>query len=1181
MATYPQGITSFIPSYQPFQLDWNVLSRNLQLKQTKYDKNWSQLNNVYSRLYDAQVSNPESQKVKDSLLKQIDFDVRRVTGLDLSLKQNVAQAEQVFKPFYQNPNLVADIVKTSQFNTEYAKGKSFATSKNKQEKDMYWGGGLQYLNNKMEEFKSLPFDQLSSFENFNYVPYVNTDKVMREIQKEMGNVKIEQRNGGYWVTTQNGKLLEEPLQQRFRQALGANPLVLDMYNAEAYNMGQASIRQKMNENPNLSREEAERMYLNEKNKDLVDIQTQRYNKILSDKKVVQGKIDDLQQKSKNNPTKEGDESLMRYQQYLKNLENLEETYQDNLELLKGNVTKTGSVEGGSKIDPNDIKSMHYAINRNLGSSLLDNSINQTAHQMSKANYQQTIKADPYAKINYSTKKSIEAYQAKEYIKAMAETGRFPYLIRNKDGSAKYHPELDKRTIEEKKKAAKNIQKEIEKGLKDGRLEKDAKTGAVRPAQKKNFITQKPIKGVTDSKETIKSFNNQIDQFVNKNETAINEKLGDLQLMLKQAVEKNQMSEEEAFNILTAGSNSPLDKKMREEFEAGNISFEKAMAISSEGMYETNLEKEDRLKNPDMYPEETFGKSITEKRKALPNLLRDENFIKNRDAYDITAKLKKYDQWVKDNHNLSIVADNYETNTEIAGLTQDLVDRFEIRQDAAKANVKFMNEVGSLLNAYGNQIGGGAGMRSQFMIVPDYDKDGVQDPITPFRLATPEEYYRAMLKIHDSEEINSGRAFTWEGIITNAGKGAAMAGAMTAGANAIPGYGNIAYGTSVAVGAVLGVVIPAAADIAEGVYRYFADDDGTGRNSSISYANKQKTFSNEWVEGITLSGQGNTIRDEYDSFIEYIQKQLTDQKLKTPMFGTVGIEDPLALSEGTSDFTPGAPTIEYDEKMPDTENSMRFLSEIQPILKAIPDQKDEYGGWFEEDGKLIDNVSVLGVSKADFEKTEDKYENNAARLMKLMITDALALPNKNEDNKLKRLEVAISAVSQDSRNNGALVFWPNESYMDEKLKIIYPDDKDKRAAFKKDWLTNNQGLALNVPTAILKNSDMYNNQFLSSAEYLVMNAGPEGKRYNGVNPAFAITFKSMSKAKGGKIQVTKHYPVYNPYTNAYDMKNTIVDDLILGQNIDYFRDNYFTNEVPKIIYQNNQNYQQAKPFYLDK
>lgn len=132
MAKYPQGITSFIPTYQPFQLDWNVLAQNVQLKQSRYDKNWESLNNVYGSLYNADVSNPESQKVKDNLLKQIDFNVRRVTGMDLSLKQNVTQAQQIFKPFYENTNLVADIVRTSEYKSEFSKGKSFATSKIKQ-----------------------------------------------------------------------------------------------------------------------------------------------------------------------------------------------------------------------------------------------------------------------------------------------------------------------------------------------------------------------------------------------------------------------------------------------------------------------------------------------------------------------------------------------------------------------------------------------------------------------------------------------------------------------------------------------------------------------------------------------------------------------------------------------------------------------------------------------------------------------------------------------------------------------------------------------------------------------------------------------------------------------------------------------------------------------------------------
>ena len=94
MATYLQGVTDFIPDYQPFQPDYNFYANALQTKQTQYDSNWKQLNNLYGQLYSADLTHGDNIKKKDELLKQIDFNLKRVSGLDLSLEQNVNQAMQ-------------------------------------------------------------------------------------------------------------------------------------------------------------------------------------------------------------------------------------------------------------------------------------------------------------------------------------------------------------------------------------------------------------------------------------------------------------------------------------------------------------------------------------------------------------------------------------------------------------------------------------------------------------------------------------------------------------------------------------------------------------------------------------------------------------------------------------------------------------------------------------------------------------------------------------------------------------------------------------------------------------------------------------------------------------------------------------------------------------------------------
>jgi hypothetical protein len=44
MATYLQGVTDYIPQFQPFQPDLNFYGNVMQTKQTQYDTNWKALN---------------------------------------------------------------------------------------------------------------------------------------------------------------------------------------------------------------------------------------------------------------------------------------------------------------------------------------------------------------------------------------------------------------------------------------------------------------------------------------------------------------------------------------------------------------------------------------------------------------------------------------------------------------------------------------------------------------------------------------------------------------------------------------------------------------------------------------------------------------------------------------------------------------------------------------------------------------------------------------------------------------------------------------------------------------------------------------------------------------------------------------------------------------------------------
>jgi hypothetical protein len=78
MATYLQGVTDYIPQFQPFQPDLNFYGNIMQTKQTQYDNNWQALNKMYGQYYHADLTRDENSEKKDNYLKTAEFELKRV-----------------------------------------------------------------------------------------------------------------------------------------------------------------------------------------------------------------------------------------------------------------------------------------------------------------------------------------------------------------------------------------------------------------------------------------------------------------------------------------------------------------------------------------------------------------------------------------------------------------------------------------------------------------------------------------------------------------------------------------------------------------------------------------------------------------------------------------------------------------------------------------------------------------------------------------------------------------------------------------------------------------------------------------------------------------------------------------------------------------------------------------------
>src|SRR5688572_30964700 len=155
MATYIQGLTDFIPQIQPFRPDFNFYAYALQTKQGQYDAGHEKLSSVYGSLLNSPMLRDNNNKNRDEFFKAADTNVKKISGLDLSLQENVDAAYNVFKPFYEDKNMMKDISFTRQYQKELQRGDNFRNCIDpKKCGGKYWETGIQAMHYKANEFRN-------------------------------------------------------------------------------------------------------------------------------------------------------------------------------------------------------------------------------------------------------------------------------------------------------------------------------------------------------------------------------------------------------------------------------------------------------------------------------------------------------------------------------------------------------------------------------------------------------------------------------------------------------------------------------------------------------------------------------------------------------------------------------------------------------------------------------------------------------------------------------------------------------------------------------------------------------------------------------------------------------------------------------------------------------------------
>ena len=238
MATYIPGSKVYVPNYQPFTPDFKFLSNALDARTDKYETNYKYLNDLYGRVVYSDLSRQDTNGLRDEYANELAPTLEQISGMDLSLAQNVDAAKAVFTPFFENDLIVKDMVTTAQYRKEMARANRFLNSNQSEIRKKYWETGIKAMDYQMQDFIDASASEALQMATPKYVPNVNLMDVSRNILKESGYGEMESLewtpDGRYRIVMAGGNQVAAPAYQLLQSTLLDDPSVVRAYYTDAY-----------------------------------------------------------------------------------------------------------------------------------------------------------------------------------------------------------------------------------------------------------------------------------------------------------------------------------------------------------------------------------------------------------------------------------------------------------------------------------------------------------------------------------------------------------------------------------------------------------------------------------------------------------------------------------------------------------------------------------------------------------------------------------------------------------------------------------------------------------------------------------------------------------------------------------------------------------------------------------
>ena len=236
MASYINGITTYIPQIQPSDVNLQIESQYANMRQSKHDAARQQISNLYGSLLNSPLSREDNNIARDNFFKTIEGDIKRISGMDLSLQQNVTQAQSVFNQLLDDKYILKDMAWTKNFQnqvqiSDYLKN---VCTDSAECDGQWWDGGDRLLQYQMEDFQNATADDSLRMSDAHYIAKQDVTRMALDFAKQYDvDMTLEQGDGKYIFTQKNGQLAAPVYSAMLNGMIAQNPKVMEYYNAKA------------------------------------------------------------------------------------------------------------------------------------------------------------------------------------------------------------------------------------------------------------------------------------------------------------------------------------------------------------------------------------------------------------------------------------------------------------------------------------------------------------------------------------------------------------------------------------------------------------------------------------------------------------------------------------------------------------------------------------------------------------------------------------------------------------------------------------------------------------------------------------------------------------------------------------------------------------------------------------